>query len=164
MMGHGVIGQGVIAGIARHARSRAAMEEIGSAVITPERGVEGDCKGRFKPGGRNRRQVTLIERVDWAAAMAELGANHRWSARRANILVDGLDLPKVAGSVLRIGAVRLIVTVECNPCSRMDAIESGLQAALANDWRGGVCTRVLAGGEIAIGDIILVEQTMETIS
>lgn len=160
----GAGGPGVVAGIARHASPRAPMEEIERATITPEFGVDGDCKGRFKPGGRNRRQVTLVERQDWDSAMAELGVSHPWSARRANILVDGLDLPQVAGTVLRIGEVRLMVMVECDPCHRMDAIEPGLQALLQQDWRGGICTRVLSGGEIAIGDTILVEQVMETVA
>ncbi len=154
---------GVIAGLARHAYSRAPMENIDRAAITLERGVEGDCKGRFKPGGRNRRQVTLIERADWEAATAEVGVDLPWSARRASILVDGLDLPQVPGTVLRIGDVRLMVMVECNPCSRMDALAPGLQAALNTDWRGGVCTRVLSGGEIAVGDAIVVENVMETV-
>ncbi len=154
---------GVIAGLARHAYSRGPIEEIDRATITPERGVEGDCKGRFKPGGRNRRQVTLIERADWEAATAEIGVDLPWSARRANILVDGFDLPQVPGMVLRIGDVRLMVMIECDPCSRMDALAPGLKAALGSDWRGGVCTRVLSGGEIAVGDTIVVETVMETV-
>ncbi len=154
---------GVIAGLARHARPRASMEVLDRVTITPELGVEGDCKGRFKPGGRNRRQVTLMERADWDAATASVGADLPWSARRANILVDGLDLPQLPGTVLRIGDVRLMVMVECAPCDRMDALAPGLQAALSVDWRGGVCTRVLSGGKIAIGDAIVVETVMETV-
>lgn len=154
---------GVIAGLARHAAPRAAMEVIDRATITPERGVEGDCKGRFKPGGRNRRQVTLIERRDWETATAALGVDLPWSDRRANILVDGIDLPQLPGTVLRIGDVRLVVMVECDPCHRMDALAPGLQQALRDDWRGGVCTRVLTGGEIAVGDPIIVENVMESV-
>lgn len=154
---------GVIAGLARHAAPRAAMEVIDRATITPERGVEGDCKGRFKPGGRNRRQVTLIERRDWETATAALGVDLPWSDRRANILVDGIDLPQLPGTVLRIGDVRLVVMVECDPCHRMDALAPGLQQALRDDWRGGVCTRVLTGGEIAVGDAIIVENVMESV-
>lgn len=154
---------GVIAGLARHAAPRAAMEVIDRATITPERGVEGDCKGRFKPGGRNRRQVTLIERGDWEAATAALGVDLPWSDRRANILVDGIDLPQLPGTVLRIGDVRLVVMVECDPCHRMDALAPGLQHALRDDWRGGVCTRVLTGGDIAVGDAIIVENVMESV-
>ncbi|OQW74939.1 MAG: MOSC domain-containing protein [Proteobacteria bacterium ST_bin14] len=154
---------GVIAGLARHAAPRAAMEVLDRATITPERGVEGDCKGRFKPSGRNRRQVTLIERGDWEAATAALGVDLPWSDRRANILVDGIDLPQLPGTVLRIGDVRLVVMVECDPCHRMDALAPGLQQALRDDWRGGVCTRVLTGGEIAVGDAIIVENVMESV-
>lgn len=154
---------GVIAGIARHAAPRAAMEVIERATITPERGVEGDCKGRFNPVGRNRRQVTLMKRGDWAAAMASLGIDLPWFERRANILVDGIDLPQIPGAILRIGDVRLIVMVECDPCQRMDAIAPGLQRALRDDWRGGVCTRVLSGGEIMVGDAIIVEDVMESV-
>lgn len=154
---------GVIAGLARHAAPRAAMEVVGRATITPERGVEGDCRGSFKPGGRNRRQVTLIERRDWQAATAALGVDLPWSDRRANILVDGIDLPQLPGTVLRIGDVRLVVMVECDPCHRMDALAPGLQQALRDDWRGGVCTRVLTGGEIAVGDAIIVENVMESV-
>jgi len=157
-------GQGVIAGLARHAYSRGPMEELARATITPERGVEGDCKGRFKPGGRNRRQVKLIERADWNAAIASIGVELPWWARRANILVDDLDLPQTPGTVLRIGEVRLMVMVECDPCHRMDAIAPGLQAALATDWRGGVCTRVLAGGDIVVGDAIMVENILEELA
>ncbi|MGL4312799.1 MAG: MOSC domain-containing protein [Sphingomonas sp.] len=152
---------GTLAGIARHVAPRAAMEVLRSVAITPERGVEGDCKGRFKPGGRNRRQVTLIERGDWDAAMAELGIAIPWQERRANLLVDGLDLPQIAGAVLRIGAVRLIVMVECDPCQRMDALHPGLRAALRPDWRGGVCCRVLSGGVITVGDRVEIEQETE---
>ncbi len=151
---------GRIAGLARHAAPRAPMEEIAHATITPEGGVEGDSRGRLKPGGRNRRQVTLVERSDWEAATGLLGVDLPWSARRANILVDGIDLPQLPGTVLRIGDVRLVVTVECDPCDRMDALAPGLQNALTGDWRGGVCTRVLSGGDIAVGDSIVVEEAL----
>ena len=41
----------------------------------------------------------------------------------------------------------------------MDAIADGLQAALKPDWRGGVCTRVIEGGTIRIGDTIRIEES-----
>ena len=40
---------------------------------------------------------------------------------------------------------------------RMDALVPGLFEALLPDWRGGACTRVLAGGTIAVGDTIRIE-------
>ncbi|TPG21615.1 MOSC domain-containing protein [Sphingomonas koreensis] len=150
--------RGTLAGIARHARPRGAMEVLEHVRVTIEAGLDGDFRGAVKPGGRGRRQVSLIERADWDAAMADLGADHHWSARRANLLVDGLDLPQRAGARLRIGTVLLEIKQECYPCSRMDAIDPGLKAALTPDWRGGALARVIAGGDIAIGDEIGLEE------
>lgn len=149
----------MIAGIARHGRSRGPIEVIERAQVTVERGIEGDRRGARKPGGTGRRQVTLMERADWAAAMTEIGRDLPWWERRANLLVDGLDLPQRPGARLRIGCdVLLEVTRDTEPCHRMEAIAPGLFAALSPDWRGGACSRVLAGGEIAVGDEIRIEE------
>ena len=80
---------GIVTGIARHARPRGPMEVLDHVGVTVEAGLDGDFRGAVKPGGRGRRQVSLIERRDWDAAMADLGVDHHWSARRANLLVEG---------------------------------------------------------------------------
>ena len=149
---------GVIAGIARHARPKAVMELIDRAEVTLAGGIAGDFRGAMK-GKPYRRQVTLIERGDWEAATAEVGHTIGWEQRRANLLVDGLDLPQVRGVRLRIGAtVVLEVTRETDPCERMEALAAGLKAALLPDWRGGACTMVIAEGTIAVGDEIRIEE------
>jgi MOSC domain-containing protein YiiM len=38
----------------------------------------------------------------------------------------------------------------------MDSAWPGLQAALAPEWRGGVTVRVIVGGDVAVGDPVLV--------
>ncbi|MBB5713992.1 MOSC domain-containing protein YiiM [Sphingomonas aerophila] len=149
---------GVLAGIARHAYPKAPMEVLTEATVTVEAGITGDFRGAVKPGGKGRRQVTLMERGDWDAAMRELGHSLPWQERRVNLLVDHLDLPQVPGALIRVGAdVVLEVTVECDPCHRMDRIIPGLFAALMPDWRAGACTRVKQGGRIAVGDLIRIE-------
>jgi MOSC domain-containing protein YiiM len=154
--GAGLMGR--LAGIARHARPKAPVELLDDAQVTVESGIAGDFRGAVKPGGRGRRQVTLIERDAWDAAMAELGRDIPWQERRANLLVDGLALPQMAGERICIGAeVVLMVTGECDPCSRMETIAPGLKAALTRDWRGGVLAKVLQGGKIAIDDQIRIE-------
>lgn len=148
---------GVLLGIARHARPKAPMELIEHARVTPETGIVGDFRGAMK-GKPYRRQVTLIERGDWDAAMAEVGHSIGWQERRANLLVDGLDLPQTKGVRLRIGAeVVLEITRETDPCERMEALAEGLRAALTPDWRGGACAMVITGGEIAVGDEIRID-------
>lgn len=134
------------------------MEIVDHVEITVEGGLHGDFRGIVKPGGRGRRQVTLIERRDWDSAMAEVGRNIAWQERRANLLVDDIDLPQTPGTLLRIGDVILEVTRETDPCERMETLAAGLKAALSVDWRGGVCTRVKAGGRIAVGYEIRIEQ------
>jgi MOSC domain-containing protein YiiM len=150
---------GRLAGIARHGRSRGPIEVIDRVHVSVEAGLAGDFRGAVKPGGKGKRQVSLIEAGDWAAAMADLRADLDWSVRRANLLVEGFDLPQTPGVVIAIGEdVRLEITVECDPCSRMEEIAAGLKAALTPDWRGGALARVLRGGDIAVGDEIRIEE------
>ncbi len=150
---------GRLIGIARHGRPKGPMETVETVTVTVEGGIQGDFRGTIKPGGKGRRQVTLIERIDWEAAMAEVGHTIAWSERRSNLLVEGLDLPQVPGVRLRIGAeVVLEITRETDPCERMEALAPGLKAALLPDWRGGACARVKVGGTIAIGDAIGIEE------
>lgn len=148
---------GVLAGIARHARPRAPMEIVGRVEVTCEGGIAGDYRGAMKRGPY-KRQVTLIEARDWAAAMAEVGHSLPWQERRSNLLVEGLDLPQTPGTRLRIGEdVVLEITRETDPCERMEALADGLRAALTPDWRGGACAFVVQGGTIAVGDPIRIE-------
>jgi MOSC domain-containing protein YiiM len=149
---------GTLTGIARHARPRGPIETLDAVEVTVEAGIAGDFRGAVKPGGKGKRQVSLIEAGDWSAAMGELGHDLPWWERRANLLVDSLDLPQTPGARVRIGGdVVIEITTECDPCSRMEEILPGLKAALTPDWRGGALGRVLSGGRIAIGDAVVVE-------
>ncbi|PKP91995.1 MAG: MOSC domain-containing protein [Alphaproteobacteria bacterium HGW-Alphaproteobacteria-16] len=148
---------GRLAGIARHAFPKGPMETIDHATVTLEGGIVGDYRGAMK-GKPYKRQVSLIEAGDWDAAMAEVGHSIPWEQRRANLLVEGLDLPQIVGARLRIGAdVVLEIRDETNPCERMEALAEGLRAALTPDWRGGVLAMVIQPGEIAVGDTIRIE-------
>jgi len=152
---------GRLAGIARHRGPRAPMEELSRALVTCEAGVVGDGRGAILR--RKGRQVALIEAESWADAMAELGLSDDealpWFVRRANLLVEGVRLPRKSGRVIAIGdALRIETIMECDPCSRMDEIRPGLRVALVPDWRGGVLGNVLSDGEIAIGDEVRIEE------
>ena len=149
---------GKLLGIARRSAAGAAMETTECAAITRARGVAGDCKGVTRAGKPSKRQVTLLGVDGWHAALSEIGADIAWLERRANLYVGDLRLPRAAGTRLRIGSeVLLEVTCECNPCWKMEALHPGLETALTPDWRGGICTKVLIEGEIAVGDTIRIE-------
>ena len=76
------------------------------------------------------------------------------AARRANLLVSGLDLEGSRGRVLCVGASRIRVHGETRPCYRMDEAAAGLQAALEPEWRGGVYGEVVVSGDIEVGDAV----------
>lgn len=142
---------GRLVGIARREKKRAPMETLEQAEVSEQTGVANDSRG--KPGDRT---VTVISARAWREVCDELGQQIPWTTRRANLLVDDIDLPKRAGPIIEIGDVRLKVTMEVDPCSRMDEQFEGLRDILKPDWRGGVGCTVLAGGSIAIGDPVAV--------
>lgn len=145
---------GRIAGIARHERALGPIEVLDAVELIEGLGLAGDFRGTRKAGIDGKRGVSLIEAGDWAAAIAECSAELPWSERRANLLVEGFDLPQQPGVRLRVGEALIEITDECDPCARMEAMHPGLRAALEPDWRGGALARVLQGGQVRIGDEI----------
>jgi MOSC domain-containing protein YiiM len=150
---------GRLLGIARREAPRARMEEIGNGLITVQRGLEGDHKGLKFP----RRQITILSAEAWARALEDLTdlagpVPLPWTVRRANLLVEGVALPRGKGSLVRIGPVILEVTAQTYPCKRMEQAHPGLLKALGPDWRGGVTTRVVEGGAIRVGDPVRIER------
>lgn len=140
---------GRLTGIARRSARRAPMEEIGTGLIDPAFGLEGDHKGIRFP----LRQITVLAEEDWLAALADLApVDAPWTIRRANLLVAGVRLPRAKQAILRVGPVTLEVTGQTFPCRRMDEALPGLLKALARDWRGGLTMRVVIGGTVSIGD------------
>lgn len=142
-----IVGQ--LRGIAIRPAKRTALITHSASVIHARAGVDGDFAR--KPG---KRQITVLAEEAWRAVCDELGAVLPWTTRRANLLVAGLPLRPLVGSRIVIGAVTLEVTGETDPCKRMDEQHAGLRKALTPAARGGVTCRVLAGGKIAVGDVV----------
>ena len=125
---------------------RVPMRPAQSARLIEGRGIEGNVDR----GGK--RQVTVLDQSAWGAAAAEAGAEGLGpEARRANLVVSGVDLEGSAGNVLRVGNVRLEVHGETRPCERMDEAAAGMRQALDPAWRGGVYATVGQSGDIAVG-------------
>ncbi len=79
-----------------------------------------------------------------------------WTTRRANLFVEGVARPQQIGGCITIGDVVLEVMQETDPCQIMERAQAGLYDALKPAWRGGVCCRVVRGGEIALGDAVII--------
>ena len=138
---------GRLIGIARREQKRAEMEVLEDAEVSELTGVAEDFRG--KPGNR---QVTVVSTEAWAATCEDLGQQIPWTTRRANLLVEDVQLPRRTGDLIEVGSVQLLVTMEVNPCSRMEEQYDGLKAALTPDWRGGVACTGLQGGSVRLGD------------
>jgi len=143
---------GRLIAIARTHELRAPMEAMERARVSVENGIAGDARGR-----KVDRQVTVLFREGWEDACHEVGVDLPWLTRRANLYVEGLPPPQASGGRLSIGRMVLEITKETAPCELMERAQEGLRAAMTPEWRGGVCCRVLSGGDIAVGDAVTLE-------
>lgn len=125
---------------------RGPMDPVTRGTLVASRGLKGNAdQGR-------RRQVTIIAHERWADLIRELGASISPSARRANLMISGIELAHSRHRILRVGGTRLRIGGETRPCERMDEAFDGLRLAMASSWAGGVYAEVLDDGEIAVGD------------
>lgn len=147
---------GTLLAIARRSGKRAPMETLSKCLVTTSSGIEGDSRG--KPG---KRQVTVLSASAWQNACNDINQpDLPWTTRRANLLIDGFEFKEQdLGAELYIGKVVLLITRETDPCERMDEQQPGLTQALMPDWRGGVCCRVLVGGEIHLDDPVRLKKS-----
>lgn len=122
------------------------MDSIASVEAIERRGLAGNAD----QGGK--RQITLIDEARWREAEAELGTAVDPSARRANVMLRGIDLEATRGRTLRIGGCLVRIYNETRPCYQMDQAFRGLQAALSPRWRAGACGEIVQSGLIAVGD------------
>jgi MOSC domain-containing protein YiiM len=125
---------------------RGSMDARDTGILIAGGGLEGSVDQRGK------RQVTVIEAERWAKMMTDLGADLDPSARRANLLVEAIDLANSRGKILQIGPCRIRIYGETRPCERMDQALPGLRAAMSAPWNGGAYGEIIVGGAITVGD------------
>ena len=127
--------------------ARLPVKSVDTAVARTDAGLEGDH------GVSGKRQVTILSRESWDAACRELDRDLDPSVRRANLLVEGLDLGQTIGKTRRIGPVIIDVLGETRPCELLDDDgRVGLNEALRSDRRGGVFGKIRSGGPLKVGD------------
>ncbi len=101
-----------------------------------------------------KREVTLLAVEAWADVCRELGVDLSWHMRRANFLVEGVDLAKTIGKTISIGNVEVYVHGETKPCEVMDDQHQGLRETLKPHGRGGVFGQVKTPVTVRIGDLV----------
>ncbi|HEX7167243.1 MAG TPA: MOSC domain-containing protein [Acidimicrobiales bacterium] len=167
--------KGIVVAVSRSSTHTMAKPNVDRITLVADHGVEGDAhagatvrhRSRVErdPTQPNLRQVHLIHAElhdelaadGFAIAPGQMGEN----VTTRGIAVLGLP----TGARLRLGATAVVeVTGLRNPCGQLDGIQQGLKGAvLDRDEHGelvrkaGVMAVVVAGGDVAPGDPVVVE-------
>lgn len=119
------------------------MQACDNVRAREDHGLEGDAHART--GGS--RQVLLLE----AETLAEFGVAP--GELKENITTAGISLAGLRpGSRLELGEAVLEITMECAPCTFVDAVQPSLQEKIRG--RRGLLARVIAAGRVRVGDAI----------
>lgn len=149
---------------------RGAREERRCARLVVDGGVEGDrwAERSAKLGARIAdREVTLI-RSDIAQALAA-PQDAMWTGDNLHVTLDISEAHLPAGSLLRIGAAAVLELTARRHlgCGRFSE-RFGREARAVNGaepvrgWRvRGALLRVRTGGEVCVGDLVVVEQSAD---
>jgi MOSC domain-containing protein YiiM len=138
------------------------MASVSGLFVSPERGsgrsetrervraLEGHGLEGCAHANPPRREVLLVSREHLDAVDVEPGAI------RENVTVAGADVQAwPIGQRVRVGEALFEITMVCDPCDRMDDLRDGLRAQL--EGKRGMLAHVVEGGEIALGDAIVLE-------
>ncbi len=140
--------------------SGAPMRRVESARAVAGRGIEGDryfiAPGRAPRHGRQGGDLTLVAGEVLDEVRAD-GTRIDGGLSRRNLVTRGVDLDRLVGRRFRIGNVVLEGTAICEPCLDLTKAcdDPGVLRALVH--RGGLRAAVLVGGELRVGDQIIID-------
>jgi MOSC domain-containing protein YiiM len=131
-----------IAHIWRSPKRRELMEELDTAQVFENEGVEGCAHRR---GGK--RNVLFVAAEDLESLGVPPGRV------KENFTVRGADVMSWrVGQRLLVGDVEFEISMVCDPCELMEEIRPGLQAEL--EGKRGMLAKVLTTGRVSQGDQI----------
>jgi MOSC domain-containing protein YiiM len=129
-----------------------AVEAVAGRGLVGDRRFEEVEKTAKKPG----RQVTLIEAEAIEALARDYGHALGAGESRRNIVTRGVSLNHLVGREFKVGAATLRGLKLCEPCGHL-AKPTALVVRRGLVHRGGLNAEILAGGEIRVGDPVVVE-------
>jgi MOSC domain-containing protein YiiM len=122
---------------------RQPMQSVPWATADAGKGLRGDASY-----GRTRRQILLVSEE------LLLDLDLKPGDVRENVILRGVTAEDYSpGDRLTIGTAVLEVSMDCQPCERMDEFRPGLQGLLRG--RRGMLAKVVVGGTIRVGDEVL---------
>lgn len=125
-------------------------QPLESAELVAGHGIRGDRKAGHNPD----RQLNLLP-ADWLAMAAGLGFRAAPGQFGEQLITDGIDLFALPpGARLQLGEQAVVEVVKGRSgCSRLEAAQGKSIAGLGPI---GILARVIAGGQIRVGDPIVV--------
>lgn len=135
---------------------RGEIAVVDSVDVSEKAGLVGD----HYSGQNGTRHVTLIQAEHLPVVAALTGrAELDPALLRRNIVVSGVNLLALKDQEIQLGDAEhgpiLQITGQCHPCSKMEtALGPGGYNAMRG--HGGMTARVLRGGTIQVGDVIMV--------
>ena len=143
--------QGIIKAVCTSEAKGTEKTNVHTAMFKAGWGIEGDAHA-----GEWHRQVSLLS-YQKVEEFNLLGACVSDGAFGENLLVDGIDCASLpVGTILRCGDVVLEVTQIGKECHQACAIRQRVGTCIMPHQ--GIFARVLSGGVIREGDVILVEE------
>ncbi|NEX16826.1 MAG: MOSC domain-containing protein [Halochromatium sp.] len=132
---------------------RAALIQVEAAQAITGAGLKGD----HYSGRSGSRGITLLqaEHLPVIAALTDVAEIAPATLRR-NLLVSGINLAALKGQRFQIGEAVLEGTSFAHPCSRMEEV-LGPGGYNALRGHGGLCARVIQGGQLRVGDAVVAE-------
>ncbi len=144
--------QGQLQWIGLRPERKQPMQIVDSVEAIVGFGLRGDRRCRGSEG--SSRQVTIIsqEYIDIIARLLKMEFIDP-SLLRRNLVVSGINLTALRHQRFFIGNVVLEATAQCHPCRRMEQVlgKNGVAAMLGH---GGLCAKIISGGEIFLGDSV----------
>ena len=140
---------------------RSPLREMERVVAIAGAGLAGDHRTEKTPG--SGRQVTIIstEFIAQIKHFTGLSELHPGQLRR-NLVVSGMNLNALRYQRFEIGGALFEANALCHPCSRME-MTLGKGGVAAMIGHGGLCCKIIRGGEIALGDIVEVRPEGQTL-
>jgi MOSC domain-containing protein YiiM len=139
-------------GVERRPTGHYARVPLERATLVEQRGIKGDLKAA---GNGGPRQLNVMR----AETLAELAAEGRTTGpgeMGEQLVIAGLDpAALVEGTRLQLGESAVIeVGTPRTGCGRFESIQGATKQSVTG--RLGVLARVVAGGEIAVGDEVVI--------
>lgn len=147
------IAPGKLEWIGLRTERRGEIQVVEDAQAIVGLGLEGDHRCLKSPG--SARQVTIISREYIYQIAQQLGMDFiDPTLLRRNLVISGMNMNLLRFQRLQIGNAVFETSALCDPCSRMDE-NLGRGGAAAMFGYGGLCAKIIQGGQISVGDAVI---------